>query len=337
MNYLKQILIFFICVHHISAFLNFPVNDFNIFNLNTLCNFKNNQSSKILSNLKLKLVIDQHNNGTTIINDDVRSNTKNYQNFNSLLKIDHLTILIATGMSIDSEKFGQSVVFALKERFPLETTNYIVVNWNEFNGDFTKYPQLASNAVNIGWATAQIITHFIQSEKMSTNKMYFLGISLGAHIAGNFGKTIFNNVNSKIKQIIAMDPASPCFSNCKNKPINKNDAQFVQVIHTDAGYLGMYHRVGHIDWLINSGFSPQPNCTTSSAIDSHVCSHVYSFTITALSAKLDNKLYGLKCKSYGLYKNNLCANNTKLNFGLDLSEEHFTKTENHGIYCVTIK
>ena len=57
-----------------------------------------------------------------------------------------------------------------------------------------------------------------------------------------------------------MDPAGPKFTNEeKDFRLDESDASYVDVIHTNAGFLGTNQRVGDIDFYPNGG-SHQPGC-----------------------------------------------------------------------------
>lgn len=59
-----------------------------------------------------------------------------------------------------------------------------------------------------------------------------------------------------------MDPAGPLFTKWpKSLKLDAEDAEFVDVIHTDAGIFGYPRSVGHVDFWPNRGISPQPGCT----------------------------------------------------------------------------
>lgn len=63
-------------------------------------------------------------------------------------------------------------------------------------------------------------------------------------------------------RITGLDPAFPGFYILliKAQPINKNDALFVDIIHTDAGIFGAPINTGTVDFWPNDGRSPQPGC-----------------------------------------------------------------------------
>lgn len=42
--------------------------------------------------------------------------------------------------------------------------------------------------------------------------------------------------------------------------LDSSDAEFVDVIHTDAGIFGYPTSIGHVDFYPNNGISPQPGC-----------------------------------------------------------------------------
>ncbi|CAK9794737.1 Phospholipase A1 [Anthophora plagiata] len=101
---------------------------------------------------------------------------------------------------------------------------------------------------------------------VKVNEIVVVGHSLGAHIAGFFGKHIQDIFQQKYKHIIGLDPAGPKFSNkdCAQR-LCKTDAAFVQIFHTS--YLaGIHDAIGVDDFYFNGGNS-QPGCTFT------VCSH----------------------------------------------------------------
>lgn len=61
-----------------------------------------------------------------------------------------------------------------------------------------------------------------------------------------------------------MDPAGPLFKKWpKSLKLDAGDAEFVDVIHTDAGIFGYPRSIGHVDFWPNRGISPQPGCQLS--------------------------------------------------------------------------
>ena len=63
----------------------------------------------------------------------------------------------------------------------------------------------------------------------------------------------------KIKRITGLDPAGPLFGHNASERLDKNDAEFVDIIHTDK-ILGLDLPIGHVDFYPNGGES-QPSCS----------------------------------------------------------------------------
>lgn len=62
--------------------------------------------------------------------------------------------------------------------------------------------------------------------------------------------------------LVGLDPAGPLFTKWpKSLKLDASDAEFVDVIHTDAGIFGYPRKIGHADFWPNQGISPQPGCT----------------------------------------------------------------------------
>ena len=61
--------------------------------------------------------------------------------------------------------------------------------------------------------------------------------------------------------ILGLDPAGPLFNKAKEEyRLDKNDATFVDVIHTDAGFAGTTLNLGDADFYPNGG-REQPGCS----------------------------------------------------------------------------
>jgi pimeloyl-ACP methyl ester carboxylesterase len=95
--------------------------------------------------------------------------------------------------------------------------------------------------------------------------MVLIGHSFGAHVAGVVGL----KTGGKIGAIYGLDPAGPFFydknnilTNTDENRLDKTDAQFVQVLHTNAKFYGTSQAIGHQDFYPNGG-DGMPNCTKS--------------------------------------------------------------------------
>lgn len=90
---------------------------------------------------------------------------------------------------------------------------------------------------------------------------HLIGYSLGAHIAGYAG-----NIVKGIGRISGLDPASFYFRDAeKSVKLDANDAEFVDVIHTDVSSrlgFGLKEAMGHVDFYPNGGKN-QPGCSHS--------------------------------------------------------------------------
>lgn len=74
------------------------------------------------------------------------------------------------------------------------------------------------------------------------------------------------NSPSKITllSISGLDPASPLFDTflLSNEVLDKSDALFVDVVHSNIGFKGKISPLGHLDFYANNGIA-QPGCGTS--------------------------------------------------------------------------
>lgn len=63
-------------------------------------------------------------------------------------------------------------------------------------------------------------------------------------------------------RFLGLDPALPGFELPLIAPqhLNRNDAKFVDIIHTNIGYAGYETPLGHADFYPNGGGPLQPGC-----------------------------------------------------------------------------
>lgn len=91
---------------------------------------------------------------------------------------------------------------------------------------------------------------------------HFTGHSLGSQLTGFIGKAFYKLTGKKIGRITALDPAGPAFDNSEvncDSRLCENDAEFVDVIHTDIQLYGYTSPMGHVDFYPNGG-RHQPGC-----------------------------------------------------------------------------
>ncbi|XP_066247226.1 pancreatic lipase-related protein 2-like [Euwallacea similis] len=166
--------------------------------------------------------------------------------------------------------------------------NIIKVDWSSFS---TQLYSIARDAVpTIGALTAELIQSIYTYYDYSADNVTLVGFSLGAHVAATVGKNLEGNIGT----LVALDPAGPGInSQDLSYSVHPTDAQYVQVIHTNAGTLGMIDPVGHADYYPNGG-SRQAGCGID-IIGS--CSHnrAWNYFVESIS---DNQFMAVNCATW---------------------------------------
>ncbi|KAM3955313.1 LOW QUALITY PROTEIN: pancreatic lipase-related protein 3 [Aphomia sociella] len=153
-----------------------------------------------------------------------------------------------------------------------------------------------------------------------SSNITLIGHSLGAHIAGIAGKSVYQITDKRIAHIAALDPAGPCFANVSSaNRLDQSDAEYVDVIHTNAGMLGLLDPVGHKDFYANGGRS-QPGCLLST------CDHTRAWQLFAESLNASDHFPARKCENWTAFKEGLCAKNEVAYIGLN------SKSSEPGVY-----
>lgn len=116
--------------------------------------------------------------------------------------------------------------------------------------------------LTIPYKLVKICVSFIARVKVGTGLLnvehvHIIGMSESAHIAGVTGEFISSG---RVARITGLDPSRPFIDMTKKRGrLSVDDADLVDVVHTNAGTLGEQSAVGHIDFYPNGG-KKQPGC-----------------------------------------------------------------------------
>lgn len=138
--------------------------------------------------------------------------------------------------------------------------NVMLTDWGP-GAQKQNYLQVTGNTRVVGKLVARTLQFLMEKYGLNPSMIHLMGHSLGAQISSYIAKEI-----PGIGRLTALDPAQPAFEGYdKRVRLDKTDAEFVDVIHTDAkpfipalGF-GMVQPHGHVDFYMNGGFE-QPGC-----------------------------------------------------------------------------
>lgn len=135
--------------------------------------------------------------------------------------------------------------------------NVVQVDWSAIASKF--YSISADGTRGVGFIVANVILN----SNVPIQNIHVIGHSLGAQTAGFIGRTLQNLTGQKISRISGLDPARPLFEDVPVEvALSKNDALMVDIIHTDAGKLGIRNPSGTVDFYPNGGSAVQPGCAS---------------------------------------------------------------------------
>nr|APA33933.1 seminal fluid protein [Nilaparvata lugens] len=180
--------------------------------------------------------------------------------------------------------------------------NLLSIDWGPLAKEGC-YIEATHNVQPVGECVARMLEKIVEVRKdVAPQDVHVVGFSLGAHVAGYIGKSL---TAFRITRITGLDPALPLFDKIFNSgsSLGEGDADFVDVIHTNAGMKGKSADVGHVDFYANGG-SIQPGCAATNTS----CHHVRSVEIFAESINSDIGFYGFKCGSFIDYMTDCCVN-----------------------------
>ena len=176
--------------------------------------------------------------------------------------------------------------------------NLIVVDWGA--GAQTINYIAARNRVNqVGPFVASFIDFMNLNGLMNFNTLNLVGHSLGGHAAGITGKRLTRGV---AEAVFALDPAGPLFSlNSPDTRVAPNDAEYVEVIHTNGGVLGFLEPIGLADFFPNWG-SAQPGCGDDVGGG---CAH--NRVVNLFAESINSNFNAQRCASFDEIQNRVCT------------------------------
>ncbi|XP_066930049.1 pancreatic triacylglycerol lipase-like [Clytia hemisphaerica] len=222
----------------------------------------------------------------------------------------HKTTVFLTHGYIENSRRWWVKMF-INELLNYENMNLIFVEWHV--GSAFPYHQAVGNTRMVGAQVAHMIELIKNDTGINWDKLRLIGFSLGAHVMGYAGRNL-RRKGMLLRRISALDPASPYFENKHpDRRIDPTDAEFVDVIHTDAKTLvvngfGTTQEMGHIDFFPNGGFD-QVGCGNLdvSVVQYLACSHYRVLRYYMESINSPCPYYGYPCQSYEDFKNGHCT------------------------------
>jgi len=159
--------------------------------------------------------------------------------------------------------------------------NVVLIDWG-WLAAAPWYDVAAAGTKLVGQKTGHLLDFLVRNGYTTVDKIHVIGHSLGSHVAGYAGAKFFELYGQKIPRITALDPALPRFGDAKDdNRIDPTDADFVDVIHTNAGVLltgdlAFREPRGHFDVYPNKG-SSQAGCGGALELIA-ICSHMRAAT-----------------------------------------------------------
>ncbi|XP_038209521.1 pancreatic lipase-related protein 2-like [Zerene cesonia] len=152
--------------------------------------------------------------------------------------------------------------------------NVIVVDWHLASR--TSYLMASFLTAIVGEDINDMVRTLIKEYDFDINDLHLIGHSLGAHVVGRAGNALKRH-KVIVPRITGLDPARPLFEFPRVfNAISKNNAYFVDIIHTNVGVFGFIKDIGHADFYPNGGFKQNHCRHPDMQFDSdHNCAWVY--------------------------------------------------------------
>jgi lipoprotein lipase len=201
------------------------------------------------------------------------------------------TVIFITGWLTDLTQPVFLTIRTMRDAYMARgKTNFIVLDSAGYLN--TLYSWAAFNTEAIGDEFGKSIAKM--TKNYSYDKIHVIGHSLGSHISSSTGQSFYRETGKLLKRITGLDPANPCFNEGESlSGLQRGDAEFVDVIHTNSDVLGKREPIGDVDFYPNGVVSTQPGCVL---ID---CAHARSWHYYAETVYNgnENNFLARKCNS----------------------------------------
>uniref|UniRef100_A0A2S2QCC7 Pancreatic lipase-related protein 1 n=1 Tax=Sipha flava TaxID=143950 RepID=A0A2S2QCC7_9HEMI len=248
---------------------------------------------------------------------------KNIKQIKSVWKKDLPLKLVTHGWLPENFLDEVNGVFSIKKIYAVKHSkkyNVLSLDWKKFAGTIL-YCSASSKCSDVGTALAYILIQLVANKLINPSDVHLIGHSLGAHVIGNCGNVFFELMKKKVARITGLDPAGYRFESSGSclKPLrslNKDDADYVDVMHTSSYVTGHTHLLGTSDYFPNNGGS-QPGCRNVIAFPGFtlICDHSRAYLFYRESIDNENSFKSLECDSWELFTSNKCAHNNINNMG----------------------
>lgn len=142
--------------------------------------------------------------------------------------------------------------------------NVILVSWNTRN---KSYDQAASDMRAVGRDLQFVANNLMMKKRIRRRQLWCVGHGLGAQACGISGQVV------PLGRITGLDPSGPLFESNPKAGLERRNADFVDIIHTDGVGHGMMRPIGHVDFYPNGG-KDQPGCYRKRNLAArHICNH----------------------------------------------------------------
>ncbi|XP_068140940.1 phospholipase A1 member A [Drosophila tropicalis] len=176
--------------------------------------------------------------------------------------------------------------------------NIIYVDWSILSPG-PCYISAVHNTRHAGTCTAQLVERLVET---GNTDIHIIGFSLGAQLPNYIARNLNNYT---LPRITGLDPAMPLFITAGiNDKLDPSDANYVDVIHTNAMVQGKLERCGHADFYMNGGIM-QPGCN-GQKINSFACSHQRAPAYFLESIRSSKGFWGWACSGYISYLLGMC-------------------------------
>lgn len=195
----------------------------------------------------------------TINNQTVVQTKIDPENFDAINETIPTKIIIHGWLVNSSTYWIPQIITQLLKR---EKSNVITIDWSAYSTSIN-YPLVRRQLKEIGEYVANFLIAIAKNESKTLEKVHVIGHSLGAHLAGFVGQSVYSKLNKKIGKITGLDAAGPLFELTDlDLRLSGDDADVVDAIHTNGKMLGFAARYGTMDFFPNGGGPVQPGCLT---------------------------------------------------------------------------
>ncbi|XP_047019676.1 lipase member H-B-like [Helicoverpa zea] len=196
----------------------------------------------------------------------------------------------------ESKPSGPANTAMMQACFTKNDTNCCILNWETEASCALGYACVVNRVETVGDQFGAALVVLLQNGILFVERLILMGHSLGSHVNGGAGRRTAAS-NYTLQRMTGLDPAGPLFNPPSTyRPFSYTDADYTEVVHTDAGGYGIRNSTVSVQFWPNTDQPNSQNACVGST--DPMCSHNMAWRFAAESITRNGSFVAIYAVSY---------------------------------------